>query len=94
MKKPTFIILVLILAVIILSVIRTYVANNIATSGVILSDVEIQKAKLETENAILSEKLYTQTSLSEISKKAEKLGFSENKKNFAISGQRPVAFKQ
>lgn len=94
MKKPTLIIAILIFAVLGLSVVRTFVANNIATSGVTLSDVQSKIAILETENAILSEKLYTQTSLSQISEKAEKLGFSENKKNFAISAQRPVAFKQ
>ncbi len=94
MKKPSFIILVLILVVVALSIVRTFVANNIATSGVVLSDIELQKSALETENAVLAEKLYTMTSLSQISQKAEKLGFTETKKTFAISGARPVAFKQ
>lgn len=94
MKKPSLIIVFLVLAVIALSIVRTFIANNVSTSGVVLSDLEAQGSSLQTENAVLAEKLYTLTSLSRISEKAEKLGFSETKKTFAISGQRPVAFKQ
>jgi cell division protein FtsL len=94
MKKPVLLILILITFAVTLAIVRTFVSNNIATSGVVLSEMEQERASLETENAILSEKLYTLTSLTHISESAKTLGFSENKRNFAISAQRPVALKQ
>lgn len=94
MKKPILLIFLLIGLVVVLSVIRTFVANNVATSGVILSEIELKAEKLETENTIVAQKLHTSTSLTEISQKAQKLGFTEGKGSFAITGVRPVAFKQ
>ncbi|OGH02426.1 MAG: hypothetical protein A2798_02085 [Candidatus Levybacteria bacterium RIFCSPHIGHO2_01_FULL_37_17] len=94
MKKPFLIILILFVITIGLAIVRTFISNNIVTSGIVLSSIESKTQELETQNAILSEKLYKLTSLSEIAKKAEKLGFFENRNNFAIFSQRPVALKQ
>ena len=94
MKKPVFLILLLVAIVVILSIVRTYVSNNIATSGVILGVIEGKIDKLKTDNAILAEKLYEQSSLVNIASKASELGFIDNKTSYVLSPGLPVAYKQ
>lgn len=91
MKKSVLLIFVLIFAVIILSVIRTYVSNNIATSGVTLSLVEEKISRLKTENAVLSQKLYENSSLTSVASKASVLGFIDSKTSFVLNSGLPVA---
>lgn len=91
MKKSVLLIFVLILAVIVLSVIRTYVSNNIATSGVTLSLVEEKISRLKTENAVLSQKLYENSSLTSVASKASTLGFVDSKTSFVLNSGLPVA---
>ena len=91
MKKSVLLIFVLIIAVVVLSVIRTYVSNNIATLGVTLSLVEDEASKLKTENAVLSQKLYENSSLTNVASKASKLGFVDSKTSFVLNSGLPVA---
>ncbi|MBI3985190.1 MAG: hypothetical protein HY344_04650 [Candidatus Levybacteria bacterium] len=91
MKKSVLLITILIVAVMILSVIRTYVSNNIATSGVTLSLIEEKVSVLKTENAILAQKLYESSSLSNVASKASTLGFVDSKTSFVINSGLPVA---
>ncbi len=91
MKKPAFIIGFLVISVIILSVVRIYVSNNISTSGVILGKVEEELNYYKTQNILLSEKVYSQSSLTNIASKASELGFVDSGTNFVLSGQLPIA---
>lgn len=91
MNKSTLLIFVLILAVVVLSVVRTYVSNNIATSGVTLSLVEEKVSVLKTENAVLAQKLYENSSLTNVASKASTLGFVDSKTSFVLNSGLPVA---
>ncbi|MBI2026132.1 MAG: hypothetical protein HYT06_02000 [Candidatus Levybacteria bacterium] len=91
MKKSVLLIFVLILAVIALSILRTYISNNVATSGVTLSILEDKISVLKTENTILSQKLYESSSLANVSSKASSLGFVDSKTSFVINSGLPVA---
>lgn len=94
MKKPVLIITILILTVLVLSVVRIYISNQVATSGILLQTVQQEAANYNTENIILSEKLYTASSLTNIDSEAVKLGFTQQQSDFVLSSQLPVAFKQ
>ncbi|KKP81112.1 MAG: hypothetical protein UR81_C0006G0002 [Candidatus Levybacteria bacterium GW2011_GWB1_35_5] len=91
MKKSVLLIFVLVLTVSVLSVIRTYVSNNIATSGVTLSLIEEEVASLKTENAVLSQKLYESSSLTNVASKASVLGFVDSQTSFVLNSGLPVA---
>jgi len=94
MRKPTLIIGTLLILVIILSVVRIFVSNRIATSGTVLGKVQEQISYYKLENAVLSERLYLESSLTNISSKARELGYTDKKTGFVLSGQLPVALKQ
>lgn len=93
MKKSALLVLVLVIAVVVLSVVKTLVSNNIATSGVMLGDTEEELAKLETENAILAQKVYEEASLTNIEKKASTMGYIDGKTSYVISSKLPIAAK-
>jgi hypothetical protein len=94
MKKPALVISSLIIFILVLSVVRIFISNQVMTSGVILGKLQEQAISLKTENILLSEKLYTKTALATIDSEAEKMGFVEQKSDFVLSGQMPVAYKQ
>ena len=94
MKKSALTILLLILVIAALSVVKTFVANRISTSGMVLGAIEDKISYYKTENALLSEKLYTMSSLTTISGEAENLGFVEEKTNFVLTNPLPIALKQ
>ena len=94
MKKPALLILSLALTIVVLSIVKTYISNNIATSGVALSEVEQKIDGIKTENSLLSQKLYSYSSLTSIYEKAEKLGFVRNTKSFVLTSQYPIAVRQ
>jgi cell division protein FtsL len=94
MKKPALIIGLLLFVAISLSVVKTFVSNNVATSGVVLSKVEEEIDKYKVKNALLSEKLYTLSSLTAISGKAKKMGYTKSRTDFVLNNQYPVAFKR
>lgn len=94
MRKPVLLILILIIIVVTLSIVRIYVSNNIATSGVILGKLQEKIGKLQTENAVLSQNVYENSSLNFIASKAAELGFINNKTTFVINSQLRVASKQ
>lgn len=94
MKKPAFIITLLLGLVIILSVAKVVVYNRLSTSGVFVSKIEGEINSLKTQNAILSEKLLTQSSLTNISEKAEKLGFVRENSLMVLKTSEPLAIRQ
>lgn len=91
MKKPAFVIISLLGIVIVLSVVKVIIHNRLSTSGVFVSKVEREIDFYKTQNAILSEKLLTQSSLTNISEKAEKLGFVKENSLMVIKTSRPLA---
>ena len=94
MKKPILIIITLFVIVFTLSVVRIYISNQVATSGAILGQVQNEIDSYKTENIQLAEKLYSQSSLTNVAKEATKEGFVDISSDFVLSGQVPVAYKQ
>ena len=94
MKKPALIIGVLVILVVVLSVVRIFISNRVATSGVVLGKVQQELDDYKLENASLSEKLYTISSLTNISVQASNLGYTDKKTDFVLSTKLPVAIKQ
>ena len=93
MKKPALLIFILIFVVVLLSIVKTFVSNNIATSGVVLSNTQQKLSLLKTQNAILAQKLYTLSSLTEISQKAKNLGYIDGKTSYVLNDRLPIAAK-
>jgi hypothetical protein len=94
MKKQVLLIGILALIVFGLSIVRIYISNQVATSGVILGQIQQQVDAYKMENILLAENLYTKSSLTNIAEEASKQGFVEQKTDFVLNGQVPVAYKQ
>jgi len=94
MQKPVLLITALALIVLGLSIVRIYISNQVATSGVMLGQIEQQVDSYKMENILLAENLYTKSSLTNIAEEAVKQGFIEQKSDFVLNGQVPVAYKQ
>jgi len=94
MKKPALLIFSLCILIAALSVIRIFISNNIATSGVVLGKIQEQIESYELENSVLAEKLFSISSLTNISQKAYDLGYREQKSELVLTSKLPVAIKQ
>ncbi|MBI4089370.1 MAG: hypothetical protein HY424_01525 [Candidatus Levybacteria bacterium] len=94
MKKPVFIITLLIGIIVVLSIIKVILYNRLSTSGVFVGKVEEEIISYKTQNAILSEKLLILSSLTNISEKATKLGFIKDNSLIILKTSRPLAIKQ
>ena len=94
MKKQILLLAGLVLIVFGLSIVRIYISNQVATSGVILGQIQQQIDTYKMENIILAENLYTKSSLTTIAVEAQKQGFVEQNTDFVLNGQVPVAYKQ
>jgi hypothetical protein len=94
MRKVVLLIGILTLIVFGLSIVRIYISNQVATSGVVLGQIQQQVDAYKIENIQLAEVLYTKASLTNIAEQASKEGFVEPKTDFVLNGQLPVAYKQ
>ena len=94
MKKSSLILFALILSIFVLSLVKIFIANNVATSGIILSNVQDEVNMYKLENSEISAKLYALSSLTYINSKAQNLGYKEDFSQLVLTNQQPVAFKQ
>lgn len=94
MKKPVFIIGFLIIVIFVLSVAKTFVSNRISTSGSALGVIEDKINAKKIENTLLSEKLYSLSSLTNVLSQANSLGFVQEKSKLVITYPIPIAIKQ
>ena len=94
MKKPILIIAILLIVTLTLSIVRIYISNQIATSGVMLGQIQSEIDAYKMQNILLAEKLYSDSSLANIAQEASKEGFVAQSSDFVLNGQIPVAFKQ
>ena len=94
MKKPALIILSLIFTIVALSLVKTFISNRISTSGMVLGEIEDKISYYKTDNAILSEKLYSMSSLTSVAEEAQNQGFVEGKTNYVLANPLPIALKQ
>ena len=94
MKKPALLIMSLTILIIALAIVRTFVANNISTSGVVLGRLEEKVEQYKLENSVLAEQLYSLASLTNISQKAYDLGYSDETSDLVLTQNKTVALKQ
>jgi hypothetical protein len=94
MKKSALLILGLSLTIISLSLVRTFISNNISTSGVVMDTIQNKVDKYKLENSILAEKVYTLSSLTNISQKAYDQGYKENVSDLVLSQKQTVAINR
>lgn len=94
MKKPKIFISCVILVVVILSITQVIVSNSLSTTGFELGKIQDEMKRYQTENALLSERLLTESSLTHISSTAAQLGFVEAKNQVYLGTPLPLALKQ
>lgn len=94
MNKSIFLIIILVVVTFGLSLVRIYISNQVDTSGLVLGQVQQQVDDYKLQNMLLAEKLYTETSLTNIAGKVVNLGYVESNGSVVINGQIPVAYKQ
>ncbi len=91
MKKHKILLGFLIISSLGLSVFRIFVVNKITTDGVALAKIEEETAYYKTSNLMYKEKIFTLSSLSNVSSKAAKLGFIDSKLGFVLGRSVPIA---
>jgi len=92
-KKGARLLIVINVLVLILAMCQLAVSHHLATLGGRLRQLEAKALQLERENRILMEEINNSGSLSEISLKAEKLGFVRTTAVLHLTPQLPVALK-
>lgn len=70
--------------IIVLFIVQISISNMLSTGGIRLSQIQQQIADYQRSNAILREQIYSQASLTNISSKADKLGFVAEDKKTAL----------
>jgi len=93
MKKSYIIMTFLLGLTIVLSVGRAVLSNTLSTSGIFVSKAEQEINSYKTQNVILSEKLLTASSLTNIIEKAKASGFTDEKALMVIKTSGPLAVR-
>lgn len=94
MKKPTLIITVVVTLIIVLSVVQVVVSNRLSTTGIILEEMSWAITTLQIDNATLSERVLTASSLTNIASRASSIGFVEGKSFVRVTKPLPLARKE
>jgi hypothetical protein len=93
MKKAYLLIIFLTGLVVLLSVVKAVLQNSLSTSGIYLSKAQQEINYYKTQNAILSEKLLTASSLTTIISKASESGFTGGNNMMVIKTSSPLAVR-
>lgn len=94
MKRGGVILTFLIIVVISLSVVQISFSNRVATDGAQLSMLDQKIAEYKRENTLLQEQVLQASSLTNIEKNAQKLGFVDGESPIYLSAPLPLALKQ
>ncbi len=94
MRKPALVIGFLVIVILALSVIKTFASNRISTSGQVLGAIGDKINFYKTENTLLSEKLYSLSSLTNLLSQANSSGFVKEETSFVLTNPIPIALKQ
>ncbi len=88
MKRHTIILSLFVITAIVLSVVQIVFGTLYTTAGIEISQLQTQKQALDKENMLLSEKLYSLSSLTTIEASAKQLGFEdETSKSMLVVSQ-------
>ena len=93
MKKSGITIVLITSVIILLLIVQTILSNRLSTSGALVSKVDKEIKAYKTENAVIREKLFLQSSLNNIASKAAELGFTGGK-FVALTKSLPLAARQ
>lgn len=93
MKKSYLIIIFLLGLVVTFSVAKAILENTLSTSGIFVGKAEQEINYYKTQNAILSEKLLSLSSLASLSEKALGSGFTNDNTLMVIKTSRPLAVR-
>jgi cell division protein FtsL len=93
MKKPVIIIAFIFTIIIGLSLVQINLSNQISTAGTELAKLEQQVAEYKRQNIVLKEQVLEASSLTNISKKAETLGFAPTKSQVYLNTPLPLALR-
>lgn len=95
MKRGYILLSGLIGIAIILSIVQISVSNMLSTGGIELAQVQEDIHSYQKDNAILKEQIYSIASLTNISEKADKLGYvtGVDKSTLVIANPQPLAIK-
>lgn len=94
MKKSSFTILILIGIIFSLSIVQTGLSNRLSTKGISASKIESEINYYKTQNAILSEKLFSYSSLTSLVSRAMEAGFIKERNEITLGLSEPLAIKQ
>jgi cell division protein FtsL len=93
MKKPLYLISFMITIIITLSIIRVGVINSIATTGAELTKLQSELDVYKKQNLVLEESYLELSSLTNLEKRAETLGFVEAKSPVYLNSPLPLALR-
>src|SRR5579864_9554095 len=92
-NNPRVIIAIVYLCVLILAVFQITVSNMFATGGIDLDSMQKKIAVYKKEDLILSQKIYSQSSLFTIASEAATMGFVPEKSSIFLPTALPIALK-
>lgn len=87
------IVTILSIMLIALSVGQVIVSNGLSTTGITLASIDKEIHEYELQNALIREKILSESSLTEVASQAATLGFSQRKAQLVVNGLVPVAIK-
>ncbi len=94
MKKPISFIVFLAISITVLSIIQIVISNRLSTTGVTLGKIQDQIRVYKTDNALISEKLFSYSSLTNIASRAAVLGFTNSTSRLVFTDTLPLVAKQ
>lgn len=94
MKKYNLLLRTLIVLVIALGGVRLVVSNSLSTSGIALDRINEKITQYKLDNDILSEKLFSLSSLNTIASEAAKMGFVYKTDKYFFTTPGALAAKQ
>jgi cell division protein FtsL len=93
MKKPLLLIGSLLFIVIALAVVRMTLVNSMTTTGIELVDLQTKLAVTKKENVLLKEQYLQAASYTNITAKAQTMGFAPVKSELNITAPLPLALR-
>lgn len=93
MKKPIAVIVLLSCIVVVLLVARITLVNSISTTGITLVDLQNQINAYKKQNELLTVQYLQSASYTNISDKAEKLGYVPVKSQVDLAAPLPMAMR-
>lgn len=76
-----------------LAVVQVTASNLLSTDGIDLAQIKTQINVVKKENIVLEEKIYTQSSLTQVASKAATIGFIPDNQTVYIPLVQPIAIR-